>query len=123
MNCFWHECSTNNENFDTPEFWGETILSMLGEDGEDGGSRWCQVISLFETSVPLKRIPTRLLLVQALLQKAKATSASLHATTLKASAVLSGRLSLQGHQDSQAVSTAPSSPRLTLVAFRLPSDL
>ena len=99
---------------------------MLGEDGEDGGSRWCQVISLFETSVSLERNPTRHLLVQALqalLQKAKATSASLHATTVKASAVLSGRLSLQGHQDSQAVSTAPSSPRLTLVAFRLPSEL
>ena len=48
---------------------------MLGEDGEDGGSRWCQVISLFETSVSLERNPTRLPQVQALLQKARAKCA------------------------------------------------
>ena len=86
MNRFWHECSTNNENLDTYRILGTETISMLGEDGEDGGSRWCQVISLLETSVSLERNPTRLLLVQALLQKAKATSGSLHGTTVKASA-------------------------------------
>ena len=60
---------------DTYRILGTETISMLGEVGEDGGSRWCQVISLFETSVSLERNPTRLPQVQALLQKARAKCA------------------------------------------------
>ena len=55
-----------------------------------------------------------------MLQKAKATSASLQATTVKASAVLSGRLSLQGHQDIAQLGDGTRFDRATSVQVSLP---